>query len=191
MVFDLIKKSRTHRHFTDEPVTEETVLKILNAARYSSSAKNRQILRYAYTIDDEKCQQIFKNVSLGGALKKEEKPTIDERPRAFIAIVTDDCIQEDSSSLFFNMGIASQNIVLMANDSGLSSCIVMAYNKKEVDKILNLPENYSSKILILLGRGKEEVKVIDIHSNEDTKYYRENLTHCVPKIVLEDLIVSK
>lgn len=191
MLLDLIKKSRTHRHFTEDSITKETVLKVLDAARYSSAGRNKQSLRYAYTIDDNKCKEIFKNISLGGALKQEEKPTIDERARAFIAIVSDDSIQEDISSLFFNMGLASQNIILMANDLGLNTCIVKAYNKKEIDRILNLPENYSSKILILLGKGKEEVKIVDIHSNENTNYYRKNSVHYVPKILLEDLVISK
>lgn len=191
MIIDLIKKSRTHRHFTEESIEKDTILKILDAARYSSSGKNIQSLRYAYTVDDSKCKEIFKNISLGGALKQEEKPTIAERARAFIAIVTDDSIQEDISSLFFNMGLASQNIILMANDLGLNTCIVKAYAKKEIDRILNLPKNYSSKILILFGKGKEEIKIVDIHSNEDTKYYRENSIHYVPKIILEDLIINK
>lgn len=47
MVLDLIKKSRTHRHFLETSVDEKDILKILSAARYSASGKNKQILRYA------------------------------------------------------------------------------------------------------------------------------------------------
>lgn len=191
MLLNLIKKSRTHRHFTDEAIAKESILEILDAARYSSSGRNKQSLRYACTVADDKCQEIFKNISLGGALKQEEKPTLDERPRAFIAIATDDSTVEDNSALFFNMGLASQNMILRANDLGLNTCVVMAYNKKEIDKILKIPENYSSKILIVLGKGKEEVKIVDIHSNEDTKYYRNNSVHYVPKIILEELIIGE
>ncbi|MDY5306478.1 nitroreductase family protein [Fusobacterium gastrosuis] len=191
MVLDLIKKSRTHRHFLETSVDEKDILKILSAARYSASGKNKQILRYAFTTDDSKCKEIFKNIALGGALKANEKPTIEERPRAAIVIATDDGIPEDNSTLFFNIGIVSQNITLTANDLGFSTCTIMSYNKKEIDKILNLPENYSSKAVIILGIGKEDVEIVDIRAKDDSKYYRKEGKHFVPKIVLEDLIIGK
>lgn len=189
MVLDLIKKSRTHRHFEETFVEEKDILTILTAARYSSCGRNRQNLRYAYTNDDTKCIEIFKNIALGGALKAEEKPTLEERPRAAIAIATDDNIQEDASSLFFNMGIAAQNITLIANELGFSTCIIMAFNKKEISKIFSLPENFSVKVIVILGKGKENVEIVDITANEDTKYYRKNGKHYVPKIILDDLII--
>lgn len=67
----------------------------------------------------------------------------------------------------------------------------MSYNKKEIDKILNLPENYSSKAVIILGIGKEDVEIVDIRAKDDSKYYRKEEKHFVPKIVLEDLIIGK
>lgn len=190
MVLNLIKKSRTHRHFSNEAIKEEIILEILKGARYSSAGKNSQILRYAYTVNDEKCQEIFKNIALGGALKAEEKPTIDERAHGVISIATDDTVTEDNSSLFFNMGIATQNMILVANDLGLSTCVIMAFNKKEIDRILNIPKNYSSKTVIVFGKGKEEIEIVDIHADEDSKYYRKNGKHYVPKIVLEELIIG-
>lgn len=189
MVLDLIKKSRTHRHFTNETIKEETILEILKGARYSSSGKNRQSLRFTYTTDDYKCQQIFENIALGAALKPEEKPTIEERPRAFIAIAIDNSTKENISSLFFDMGIAAQNMTLVANDLGLSACIIMAFSKK-IHEILNIPENFSIHVLIALGKGKEKVEIVDIHENEEKKYYRKDKVHYVPKIVLEDLIIK-
>lgn len=46
---------------------------MLEGARFSASTKNAQILRYSYTIDDEKCQKLFSAVSLGGLLKMKIK----------------------------------------------------------------------------------------------------------------------
>ena len=189
MVLNLIKKSRTHRHFYNDSISKEQILRILNGARYAACGKNRQALRFSYTIDDTKCQEIFKNISLGGALKVDEKPTIDERPRAFISISIENSIKENISSLFFDMGIATQNMILVANDLGFNTCIIMAFNKK-INEILELPDNFSTNVLIAIGKGKEEVKVVDIHSNEDSKYYRKNGVHFVPKIILEELILK-
>lgn len=191
MILELIKNTRTHRHFLNEPVKENDILKILNAARFSGAGKNRQNLIYVYTVNDEKCKEIFKNISLGGALKIEEKPTINDRAKAYIAIVTDDTTNEDLATLNFNMGIVSQNIMLMARELGLGGCVIMSFKKKEVDKILELPENFSTKCLICFGKSDTEIEIVDIHSNEDSKYYRKSGVHYVPKIILEDLILNK
>lgn len=189
MILELIKKSRTHRHFFEEAVKEDQILEILKGARFSAFGKNNQNLRYAYTVNDEKCKEIFRNIALGGALKNDERPSIDERPRGVISIVTDKK-NADDNILFFNIGIVSQNMTLVANDLGLDACMIMSFNKKELDKILNIPENYTTKAVLILGKGKEKVEVVDISENDDYKYYRKNNIHYVPKIKLDDLILK-
>lgn len=191
MILELIKKTRTHRHFKNEEILEKDILKFIEAARYSPAAKNSQILKFSYTNDDNKCKQIFDNIALGGALKKEDKPTINERPKAAILIAINN--KDDSSnnnSIYFNMGLASQNIILTASENNIDACIVMAYNKKEIEKIFNIPEEYTSKVLIVFGKGKENVEIIDVDDDTQTKYFRENGTHYVPKIKLENLILK-
>ena len=85
-MIEKIKNTRSHRKFTDKKISKEEILKILEGARYSSSAKNSQFLRYSYTVDDEKCKKLFSAVALGGLLKLEDKATLEERPRAYILI---------------------------------------------------------------------------------------------------------
>lgn len=190
MILELMKKSRSHRNFYPDTVKEEDILKILSSARFSAFGKNYQNLRYAYTVDDEKCKELFKNIGLGGALKADEKPTVDERPRAVIALAADKK-NPDDSILFFNIGIVSQNMTLVANELGLNTCTIMSFSKKEVDRILNLPEDYTTKAVLILGKGKETVKIVDVSEKDDYKYYRKDGIHYVPKIKLEDLILNK
>lgn len=191
MILELIKKTRTHRHFKNEEVLEKDILKFIDSARYSPSAKNSQILKFSYTNDDDKCKQIFNNIALGSALKKDDKPSINERPRAAILIVINNKdTSNDNNSIYFNMGLATQNIILTASENNIDACIVMAYNKKEIEKIFNIPEEYTSKLLIIFGKGKENVKIIDVDDNSQTKYFREDSTHYVPKIKLKNLILK-
>ena len=81
-------------------------------------------------------------------------------------------------------------MTLVANDLGLDACMIMSFNKKELDRILNIPENYTTKAVLILGKGKEKVEVVDISENDDYKYYRKNNIHYVPKIKLDDLILK-
>ena len=191
MIIDNIKHTRSHRRFTEKSIKEEEILEMLEGARFSASTKNAQILRYSYTIDDEKCQKLFSAVSLGGLLKNEDKATLEERARGFILISAKKDITTPDSRLFFDVGIASQNIILIADELGYGACIVMLYNKKAFEEILDLPEDYDSKAVIILGEAKDIVKLVDSKDEEDTKYFIENGIHHVPKLKLGDLILAK
>lgn len=191
MIIDNIKHTRSHRRFTEKSIKEEEILEMLEGARFSASTKNAQILRYSYTIDDEKYQKLFSAVSLGGLLKNEDKATLEERARGFILISAKKDITTPDSRLFFDVGIASQNIILIADELGYGTCIVMSYNKKAFEKILDLPEDYDSKAVIILGEAKDIVKLVDSKDEEDTKYFIENGIHHVPKLKLGDLILAK
>ena len=67
------------------------------------------------------------------------------------------------------MGIASQNMLLCAGEMGFGGCIVGAYNKKEVEKLIALPEKYKSYFILALGEPKDKVKIVAAE-NKDTKY---------------------
>ena len=191
MIIENIKHTRSHRRFTKKNIKEDEILEMLEGARFSASTKNAQILRYSYTIDDEKCQKLFSAVSLGGLLKNEDKATLEERPRGFILISTKKDIKTPDSKLYFDVGIASQNIILIADELGYGACIVISYNKKIFEEILELPEEYDSKVVIILGESKDVVKLIDSKDEKDTKYFVENGVHYVPKLKLGDLILGK
>ena len=191
MIIENIKHTRSHRRFTEKKIIEEEILEMLEGARFSASTKNAQILRYSYAIDDEKYQKLFSAVSLGGLLKNENKATLEERARGFILISTKKDITFPDSKLYFDIGIATQNIILVADELGYGACIVMSYNKKIFEEVLELPEEYDSKAVIILGEAKDIVKLIDSKDEEDTKYFVENGIHYVPKLKLCDLILGK
>ena len=92
--------------------------------------------------------------------------------------------------LYFDIGIASQNIALIANELGYATCFVMSYNKKTFEEVLELPEDYDSKAVIILGESKDIVNLIDSKDEEDTKYFIENGIHHVPKLSLNTLILN-
>ncbi len=194
MILELIKQSRSHRNFTDKKISEEDILKILECTRYSSNAKNSQDLRFSYTIDDEKTKEIFKNISLGGALSKEDKPIIEERPRGIITILTEKNNTKSEKTLYYDIGIVSQNIALMAKELDYSTCILLSFKQKELCEIMNIPKGFEIKAVIVLGKSKDKVEIIDIEDKnlaENFKYYRKNGIHYLPKLKLEDLIIKE
>lgn len=191
MIIDNIKHTRSHRRFTEKSIKEEEILEMLEGARFSASTKKCSNFKIFLYNRWWKMPKIIFYCFFRRTFKNEDKATLEERARGFILISAKKDITTPDSRLFFDVGIASQNIILIADELGYGACIVMSYNKKAFEEILDLPEDYDSKAVIILGEAKDIVKLVDSKDEEDTKYFIENGIHHVPKLKLGDLILAK
>ena len=58
-LMNLLKERRTYRRFCQKPISEEILAEILTAARYASSAANKQPLRYVVVKTPKKVQEVI------------------------------------------------------------------------------------------------------------------------------------
>lgn len=65
----------------------------------------------------------------------------------------------------------------------------MSYNKNVFKEVLELPDDYETRAVIVLGEAKDIVKLIDSKDENDTKYFIENGTHYVPKLTLDKILL--
>lgn len=188
MILKALENVRSHRSFTEKSISKEELYKMIEGARIGASARNAQAVRYFCVTDKKICDEIFAQTKWAGAISW--NPSIEESPRAYIVLCAEVPCVLSEPLLHFDMGIASQNILLIASEMGYGGCILGAYNKKEVEKIIGLSEKYKSYFLIALGEAKDTVKIEDA-KNGDTKYHRDdNNNHFVPKLSLEELIIG-
>lgn len=189
MIQDLILKNRSYRRFDEKvKISMEELEKMINAARFSASAKNSQALKYVLSVKPEMNKDIFDCLAWAGYLKEWAGPGEGERPTAYIVQLHDTLI---SPNYFCDDGIAAQSILLTAVELGYGGCIIASVNKEKLSKILKLTENLKLIQVIALGKPAEKI-VIEEVKNNDIKYWRdENDVHHVPKRSLTDLILNK
>lgn len=188
MVLEKLKKVRSHRSFTQQKVTLNELRYMVEGARYAASAKNSQHIRYVLVSDDKMCDKIFAQAKFAGAVKW--NPELNESPRGYILMCAKTPFEGNENLFYFDMGLAAQNILLMAGELGYRGCIVAAFNKKEVETIVGLDENYSSYILIALGEPKDNVTVVPTVLG-NTVYSRVGNEHYVPKLPLDEIILME
>ena len=184
MLKDLIMRNRSCRRFYQEAKIErETLRELVDMARLSASAGNRQSLKYILSCEPEKNALIFSCLGWAGQLKDWPGPPEGERPSAHIIVLGD---TEISTAFSCDHGIAAQSILLGSRDIGLGGCMHTSIQRDKLRKLLEIPARYEILLAISLGKPKESVVIETIDpggpGGEDVKYWRDaHGVHHVPK----------
>ena len=120
-IMELLKTRRTYRRFKQDPVPDSVVEDILTAARYASSAANKQPLSFVVVKSPEMVKKTFSYTRWAGYLPPEVgQPKEGEEPTLFIGVVENLDINKNCDT---DAGLAISNMTLAAWDKGVGSCI--------------------------------------------------------------------
>jgi nitroreductase len=188
-VRQLVELTRTIRRFDENhTISANTLASLVDLARLSASAANRQPLKYILVNDPDVREKVFPCLAWAGYLTNWDGPAPGERPAAYIIILGD---REISESFSVDHGIASQSIMLGATEAGLGGCIIASVKKERLRTALEIPKSYDILLVIALGKPAEKV-VIETLVNNNVKYWRdEEGVHHVPKRTLEEIILRR
>ncbi|MFC1743050.1 nitroreductase family protein [Candidatus Riflebacteria bacterium] len=186
---ELVKKNRSYRRFhEDEKIERETLIELLELARLTPSAHNKQPLKYFLSHTKEHNELIFPHLAWAGYLKDWPGPPEGERPSAYIVILNDKEIADDC---FCDHGITAQTILLGAMEKNLGGCMIGAFKKKALKKALELPHRFEIVLVLALGKPKELVQIDKVKADGDIKYWRDKEgVHHVPKRAIEEIILN-
>lgn len=160
---ECIKSRRSIRKFKENPVDHETIQQIVDAARFSPSWKNTQIVRY-HVIEDA---SILENIANNCVLDFEfNQKTISRAPQlVVVSMVEKRCGYEKDGSFstskedrweMFDAGIASQTFCLAAHDMGVGTVILGIFDEDKIAKAISLPEGQKVAALIAMGYPNQE-----------------------------------
>ena len=185
---DLILKNRSYRRFDQSvAIDEKTLRELVDLARCSATAGNRQPLKFMLSCEPERNALIFNTVGFARQLSW-EGPADGERPSAYIVILGDTDI---SKGFGCDHGIAAQSILLGAAEKGFGGVMLGSANKDVLRASLKIAEKYDILLVVALGRPKETVVLEKVGSDGKTAYWRdEKGVHHVPKRGLEELILG-
>jgi len=185
---DLVSKTRSYRRFYGSHHIDIKILEgLIDLARMSASAANRQPLKYLLYNTPDFCERIFPFIAWAGYLKDWDGPVVGERPSAYIIILGDKSITESFS---VDHGIAAQSIMLGATEAGLGGCMIASIKRDALRDELKIPERFDILLILALGKPVEKILIDEIKDN-DVKYWRDDQqNHHVPKRQLDDLILK-
>ena len=146
---EAIKERRSIRAFKPQDVPEETVEKLVDAARHAPSAGNTQPWAFVIARKPETKKKLAKAAY--------NQTFVEEAP---VVIVV--CADEKRSSTHYgrrgktlyciqDTAAATQNILLTAYSIGLGTCWVGAFDEKEAKKALKTPNGIRPVAMIPIG----------------------------------------
>jgi nitroreductase len=144
-VFDAISQRSSVRAYKATDVEEHKLKKILEAARLSPSASNRQEWKFIVVKNKETKKKLAK-AAFGQSF-------IGEAPVVIVACGTEaKAIMACGQPAYtVDVSIACAFMILQAYELGLGTCWIGAFKEDETKKILNIPEHVRVVAVIPLG----------------------------------------
>src|SRR5574341_836532 len=140
--FDVIKTARSVRRYQDKPLPDEAAREILEAGRRSGSSKNEQPWHFVAVRDRTR----LKALAEAGNYARQ----VAEAGMA-VALAT----KGSPDPFMFDLGRASQNMVIAARALGIGSCVVYFHHPDKACEALNLPQGYHCEWGIAFGYPAE------------------------------------
>ena len=143
-----IDSIRVVREFSDRPVSDAEVERIVNAGRRAGSSKNLQRWDFVIVRDRDRLREL----SRAGPFATHVADAA-----VAIALVTPDPSQPDQPrSVIWDLGRAAQNMVLAAWELGIGSVPATVYEHDLVDKLLGLPDDRHCEYILSFGYPADE-----------------------------------
>lgn len=182
----LLLKNRSYRGYDKQRVVSiETLKSIVGVNNKIPSARNQQVLRFKLVTRDSGADVVLANIKLGGALPELHLPLQGTEPEAFIIVCS---TIAENKLVDIDAGIAVQSMLLKAVELGYNGIIIGAFNKERITEAFQLP--YEPLLILAIGKGIESIRLTEIGENDDHRYYRQDGTHYVPKVKIEDLLLQ-
>jgi nitroreductase len=153
-VFEAIKGRRSVRAFTNQPVSDREVMKLIDAARWAPSAGNIQPWEFIVVRDAE--------IKRGLSAAALDQTFIEEAPVVIVVCANQTMSSRGYGSRGVNLyclqdtAAATQNMLLTAYALGLATCWVGAFQEEEARKVLNIPSSVRPVAIIPVGHPTEK-----------------------------------
>ena len=146
-LLEALKRRRSIRKFTNQPVSRQELEALVEAGTWAPSASNVQAWKFGI-VDDA---ALVRKIDMFS-------PGMSGNPPALIVVCSDRAYARHrggenaaNSLATLDCAYASENIMLAAADMGLGTCAIKSYNDAALRKILGLPDHVVIELVITVG----------------------------------------
>lgn len=170
-MLEILRKRRSIRKYTGEPVPEEALEKVLAAGLLSASSKGRKPWEFIVVRDRERLKRMSRcRVGAAGML---------EGADCAVVVIGD---EQKSDVWIEDCTIAMSNMHTMAASLGLGSCWIQGRSREAAEggttedflrTILKFPENFRLEAILSLGMPAVKPAAYELETLPTDKVHRE------------------
>lgn len=150
-----IDNRRAYRSLEHVEITEDLIRDLAECAQLSASCFNNQPWKYVFVYDPNVLKEMHKALSPGNEWAKDASMII-----AAFSKKEDDCVIRDREYFLFDVGLATESIILRAIELGLVAHPIAGYSPMEIRRILGIIDDYNVITLIIVGKHSKKISTI-------------------------------
>jgi nitroreductase len=147
-----INKRRAFRSLTPVEITDELINDLSECAQITASCFNNQPWRYVFVYDKEMLKKMHEALSSGNEWAKKASMII-----VVLGKQDDDCVIRDRIYYRFDIGMATEAIILRATELGLVAHPIAGYSPKRTREIFDVPDDIDVIALVIIGKHSEKI----------------------------------
>ena len=165
-VKEAIEKRRAYRSLKPVKITKDLIYDLAKCAQITASCFNNQPWRYIFVYDPEMLKKMHEVLSSGNTWAHKASMII-----VAVGKKDDDCVIRDRIYYRFDIGMATEAMILRATELGLVAHPIAGYSPKKTREILGIPEDYDVITLVIVG--KHSYKIDPVLSEKQIKAEKE------------------
>lgn len=153
---DMITGRRSIRQYTDEVISQEKIMEMMEAVRFTQSWGNSQTARFTFVQDRSLIEKMMYDGVNGFVYNM--KPLEQAKNVLVLSFIHSRTGKEsgygkskENAWEVFDAGIACQTFTLVAHAHGLGTCVMGVIDDAKIAEIVNLPQDETVGAVVTFG----------------------------------------
>jgi nitroreductase len=151
-VIEAIEKRRAFRSLKPVKITKDLIEELARCAQITASCFNNQPWRYIFVYEPEMLKKMHESLSSGNEWAHKASMII-----VVIGKKEDDCIIHDRIYYRFDIGMATEAMILRATELGLIAHPIAGYSPRKTREILGIPDGIDVIALVIVGKHSDTI----------------------------------
>ena len=154
-VKEAIGKRRAFRSLKPIEITKELINDLAECAQITASCFNNQPWRYIFVYDKAMLEKMHEALSQGNEWAHNASMII-----VVLGKQEDDCVIHDRIYYRFDIGMATEAMILRATELDLVAHPIAGYSPRKTREILGIPDDVDVIALVIVGKHSDKINPV-------------------------------
>jgi nitroreductase len=154
-VKEAIQKRRAYRSLEPVKITKDFINDLAECAQITASCFNNQPWQYVFVYEKEMLEKMHEALSSGNEWAHKASMII-----VVLGKQEDDCVIHDRIYYRFDIGMATEAMILRATDLGFVAHPIAGYSPRKTHEILGIPDDIDVIALVIVGKHSDKINPV-------------------------------